>query len=105
TSLIAGADHLWYTDTQASRASASSQRIMGDSRKRKTLLSDEKRDEILRVIASATSDETISIPQAAELLGVHPTSNFLFDIAKNVGHAEERQEITAYKRPAQEVRQ
>lgn len=105
TSLVAGADHLWYTDTQASRASASRQRTLGESRHRNTLLSEEKREELARIIASSLPEETISIPETAELLGVHETSNFLYSIARSIGHAEERQEITAYNRPAQIVKQ
>lgn len=90
--VIVDPEHLWFTETLASRASAAQQRMKakrGDVRADMMLFSQEEVDKIQAVIDTTSNEEVISIPEAAKLIERSEGSKYLYTIAKIVGPGEE----------------
>jgi hypothetical protein len=105
--LIVDPEHLWYTETEASRSSTAMAKHKDKHglRKNTMLLSDGAVKFIEQVIENTGDDETISIPETAELIGKNRKTSFIETIAKIIGPAEEELQQIKFYYGAQTVTQ
>lgn len=81
--VLASADHLWYTETRASRVSTS--RVKTNTRKRDLLLSPETAANLKTRLATLTPESECTIPEVAKWAAALPTDSWLHDIARELG--------------------
>lgn len=105
STVIAGDEHLWWTEDRAARRARSDMRHE-DTRQRKPWLSPATVARLRATAADARPDEVISIPEVAELAGVPPTSQALYRLAKSIGPTRElRRVMRGYRYSEQTVTQ
>ena len=106
--IIADPEHLWYTETNSSRASKSMQKTKAKNgwvRKNSMLFSSDEVDHIQSIIDSTNGSETASIPEIASIVNKDASTDFLYRIAKIIGMAEEINPIHKFFYKAQIVKQ
>jgi hypothetical protein len=100
-------EHLWFTETRASRVSDSIQRRKKrDGSKQDIMLFNEAMlNKIENEIKKSSPLDTISIPEIAAFVEKEPTAKYFYNIAKIIGVAEEVHPIYKQHYNAQIVRQ
>lgn len=102
SSVVAGDEHLWWTEDRAARRARSDTRHE-DTRQRKPWLSPATVARLRAAATDARPDEVISIPEVAELAGVPPTSRALYRLAKSIGPARELRRMMREYRYAEQM--
>jgi hypothetical protein len=89
STIVADAEHLWWTQTRADRLAIAGKvkkdRLRGKPRQRR--MNDTQLSVLRSAAAEASPRETITIPEAAELAGMTPTHDLLYEIAAELGPA------------------
>lgn len=95
--LIVDPDHLWETETREARLSRFNSVNKEHKRSRSNWLSMESRKAVNDEYEAASNADTISIVEVSKLTGKPPTTNLWYEIAKEIGIAEEvRPQVTLY---------
>lgn len=104
-SVIVDADHLWETETALARSSRFNNINDESAKLRQKRFSTEIIKLVEEELLTTTDKDSISIPELAILLDTYPTRNYLHQLAKYVGPAEEIQPTQVFHYNAQTVRQ
>lgn len=86
---ITDPEHLWETETRSVRDNRLHAPNTEPFKQRRRRLNKPTVDAVTNLLSTITDDETISIPELAELLHLHPTSQWVHQLAKQVGPAEQ----------------
>jgi hypothetical protein len=103
--IIADADHLWETETRVARLSRFNGVKKEDKRSREYWLDADLTASLTTLRDATGPEETISIPDIAALIGKSAESKNLYQIAKEIGVAEEIRPKVKFHYNAQIVKQ
>lgn len=104
-SITVDADHLWETEMYNARVSRHNGVNDEVNKMRKSRFSEEVVKVVKAELTQTTNADTISIPELAELLDTYPERNYLYQLAKRVGPAEEIHPTQVFHYGSQIVKQ
>ncbi len=100
--IVADAEHLWWTEDRSARVALWPGR---PERERRQRLGDDVIKLLTLAACEADADATLTIPDAARLVGCHPTSGWLHQIARGIQGAIDQPRVVDNTYQAQTVTQ
>ena len=88
--ITADAEHLWWTENRSARVA---QWPGWPARERRTRLEPDVIQKLRTAAAEAAPNDTVTIPDAASIVGCHPTSHWIYQIARSVPGAVQRTRV------------